>query len=143
MRDVQQDLNLAEEFSRNPGGEENFLFAEELRHAQLAFQPDIEEIRRIAFAKDYLPSREADLSSHRKTPALRLVELSEKRNVENCRERPIRNGVRLRRRRRFHFLELLRQLSHIRASRDDCLGAFVSFNLPHGQSHDESRFTCL
>jgi hypothetical protein len=44
---------------------------------------------------------------------------------------------------RFHFLKLLRQLRHIRASRDDCLGAFVSFNLSHGQSHDESRFTCL
>ena len=46
----------------------------------------------------------------------------------------------MRRRRRFHFFELLRQLRHIRASRDDCLGAFVSFNPPHGQSHDESRF---
>ena len=48
--------------------------------------------------------------------------------------------MRLRRRRRFHFLELLCQLSHRRASCDDCLGAFVSFNVPHGQSHDESRF---
>ena len=51
--------------------------------------------------------------------------------------------MRLRRRTRFHFLKLLRQLSHIRATRDHRLGAFVSFNLPHGQSHDESRFTCL
>ena len=49
----------------------------------------------------------------------------------------------MRRGTRFHFFELLRQLGHIRASRDDCLGAFVSFNLPHGQSHDESGFTCF
>jgi hypothetical protein len=91
MRDVQQDLNLAEEFSRKPGGEENFLFAEELRHAQLAFQHHIEEIRRIAFAKDYLPSREA--SSHRKTLALRLVELSEKAE----RRKPLRTTYQRRR----------------------------------------------
>jgi hypothetical protein len=29
----------------------------------------------------------------------------------------------------------------IRASRGDCLGAFVSFSPPPGQPHDESRFT--
>ena len=50
IRDVRPDWNLAEEFSRNPRREKNFLFAEELRHAQLAFQHHIEEIRRIAFA---------------------------------------------------------------------------------------------
>ena len=99
----------------------------------------MEEIRRIAFAEDCLPSRDANLSPHRKTLALRLVELSEKRNVENCREPSLRNGGRLRRRNRFHFLDLLRQFRHIRASRDDCLGTFVSLNPPHGQSHDEAR----
>jgi hypothetical protein len=46
----------------------------------------MEEVRRIAFAKNYLPSREADLSSPRKTLALGVVELSEKRDIENCRE---------------------------------------------------------
>ena len=46
----------------------------------------------------------------------------------------------MRRRTRFHFFEPLSQLSHIRATCDDCLGAFVSLNPPHGQSHDESRF---
>ena len=127
IRDVQQNWNLAEEFSRNPRREENFLFAEELCHAQLAFQHHMEEIRRIAFAEDCLPSREANLSSHRKTLALRLVELSEKRNVENCRKPSFRNGGRLRRRRRFHFFELLRQFRHIRASRDDCLGSLRFF----------------
>ena len=45
----------------------------------------------------------------------------------------------MRRRNRFHFLDLLRQFRHIRASRDDCLGTFVSFNPSHGQSHDEAR----
>src|SRR6476659_4980109 len=140
MRDVQQDLNHAEESSWSPAAEENILFAEELRRAQLAFQRHREEIRRIAVAKHYLPSREANLSSRRKTLSLRLVELSEKRDVENCRKPSFRNGGRLRRGTRFHFLKLLRQLSHIRASRDDCLGAFLSFNLPLGQSHDESRF---
>ena len=52
----------------------------------------MEEIRRVAFAEDCLPSRDADLSSHRKTLALRLVELSEKWNVENCREPSLRNA---------------------------------------------------
>ena len=141
IRDVQQNWNLAEEVFRKPRREKNFLFAIEFCRTQLAFQHHIEEIRRIALAKDYLPSREANLSSHRKTLALRLVELSEKRDVENCRKPSFRNGGRLRRGTRFHFLKLLRQLSHIRASRDDCLGAFISFNLPHRQSHDESRFT--
>ena len=98
MRDVQQDLNLAEESSWSPAAEENFLFAEELRRAQLAFQRHKEEIRCIAVAKDCLPSRDANLRSRRKTLALRLVELSEKRNVENCRELSLRNGRRLRRR---------------------------------------------
>ena len=73
--------------------EENFLFAEELRHAQLAFQHHIEEIRRIAFAKDYLPG----LAKRTSVPverarALGVVELREKRDVENCRERSVRNG---------------------------------------------------
>ena len=99
----------------------------------------MEEIRRIAFAEDCLPSRDADLSSHRKTLALRLAVLSEKRNVENCRKPSFRNGGRLRRRRRFHFFEPLRQFRHIRASRDDRIGTFVSFNSSHGQSHDEAR----
>ena len=143
MRDVQQDLNLAEESSRSPGSKENLLFAEELRHAQLAFRHHVEEIRRIAVAKDYLPSREANLSSCRKTLALGVVELSEKRDIENCRELSLRNGGRLRQGNRFHFFELLRQFGHVRASRDDCLGAFVSFNPSHGQSDDESRLACF
>ena len=67
--------------------------------------------------------------------------MSEKRDVENRRKGSVRNGARLRRGTRFHFFELLRQLRHIRATRGDCLRAVVSFNLPHGQSHDESGFT--
>ena len=70
-------------------------------------------------------------------PGRKMVALHEIRDL-----RPVRNGERLRRRNRFQF-ELLRELCHIRAARDDCLGAFVSFNLPHGQSDDKSRFTCL
>jgi hypothetical protein len=66
--------------------------------------------------------------------------LSEKRDVENCREPSLRNGGRVRRRNRFQF-ELLRELGHIRAARDDCLSAFVSFNPSYGQSDDKSGFT--
>src|SRR4030095_5288606 len=122
-------------------GEENFLFAEELRHAQLAFQHHVEKIRRIALANDRFACLEADLSTGGKALALGVVELSEKRNVENCREPSLRNGGRVRRRNRFDFFELLREFRHIRAARDDCLSAFVSFNPSHGQSDDETRLT--
>jgi hypothetical protein len=45
----------------------------------------------------------------------------------------------LRRGTRFHFFEPLTELSHERATCDDCLGGLVSLNPPHGQSHDEAR----
>ena len=70
-----------------------------------------------------------NLSSCRKTLALRLVELSEKRDVENCRKPSFRNGGRLRRGTRFHFFEPLTELSHIRATCDDCLGC-LHFSQP-------------
>ena len=41
---------------------------------------------------------------------------------------------------RLGFFETLCQLRHESASRDDCLGCFISLNAPLGQSHDESRF---
>ena len=67
------------------------------------------------------------------------VELSEKRNVENCCERSVRNGGPLKRWRRFQRFDPLTELSHDRASCDGCLGGLVSFNPPHWQSHDEAR----
>ena len=84
-----------------------------------------------------------DLRSRGKACALRVVELSEKRDIENRREGSIGNRGRLRRGLRFPLFELLRQFCQVRAIRNDCLGTFASFNQPHGQSHDESRFTCF
>jgi hypothetical protein len=139
MRDVQQDFNLAKELLRNQRPEEDFLFAEELRHAQLAFQHHVEKFRRIALADDRFACLDANLSSRGKALALGVIEFSEKRDVKNCCKRSIRNGGLLKRERRFHLFEPLTELSHDRATCDDCLGGLVSLNPPHGQSHDESR----
>ena len=67
-------------------------------HAQLTFQHHVEITRRIAFANERLPCLTANLSSRRKTRTLGVVELSEKRDVEDCCEPSLRNGGRLRRR---------------------------------------------
>ena len=61
MRDVQQDLNLAEEFLPEPRCRKKISCSpKNFCHAQLAFQHHIEEIRRIAVAKDYLPSSRSE-----------------------------------------------------------------------------------
>ena len=92
MRDVYQNWNLAEELSWNPGGEENLLVAVFLCHTQLAFQHDEKNLGRIAVANERFPGLETNLSSSRKACTLGVVKLSEKRDVENCRERSIRNA---------------------------------------------------
>ena len=69
--------------------------------------------------------------------------MSEKRDVENGREGAIGDAGRLRRETRFRLCEPLVQFGHVCAAGGDSVGTVVSFNLPHGQSHDESGFTWL
>ena len=84
--------------------------------------------------------------------------MREKRDVKNRGERTARNRGfprksghrihvrtpqagrgRLRGRTRLGFFETLCQFRHDDATRDECLGCFVSLNAPLGKSHDESR----
>jgi hypothetical protein len=65
MWDIEQDLNLAEKSFRKARGEKNFLFAEEFRDAQLAFQHHIESVGRVAVPNEGLSLHKTDLSSRR------------------------------------------------------------------------------
>src|ERR1700752_3185377 len=120
MRDIQQDFNLGEKLPWNHLRKENLLVAVVLCHTQFAFQHHKKNVGRIAVANERFPGLETNLSSSRKAHTLGVVKLSEKRDVENCREGSMGNGGLLKRERRFNFLELFRQLSHICTTRGNC-----------------------